>query len=115
MGEANYAQSIDRGVELLKLSQILQSEKDGVDRPLPGVFDRTKTLDQFAIDVDRAVIHMLHLHQLIPMMLELSELGRHLHKRGEIKVAYGDDFSRAALDHFLRIHEIAKPVPGVIA
>lgn len=28
-----WREQVDRGVELLKLCQVLQSEKDGVDRP----------------------------------------------------------------------------------
>ena len=50
----NYADEINKGIELLELCHRLQSEKDGIDRPAPGVIDKTKTLDQFAKDISNS-------------------------------------------------------------
>ncbi len=95
------AEQIDRGIELLKLCQKLQSEKDGVDRPEPFLIDKTKTLDQFAQDIGQAITNMAALHKLIPMMMQLSELGHSLDAAGKIKVDYGDDYSQKALEYFV--------------
>lgn len=104
----NYKEEIERGMELLVLCQKLQSEKDGVDRPLPGVIDKTKTLDQFAKDIGRAMTNMSALHKLIPMMLQLGELGRKLEAEGKITVDYGDDYSTTALKSILAEHGLGK-------
>lgn len=93
----NITKDIDRGIELLKLCQKLQSEKDGVARPAPGEIDKTKTLDQFAMDISAACTNMAALHKLIPMVLQLAELGRKLEADKKITVDIGDDYSTAAL------------------
>ncbi|MEX3960152.1 hypothetical protein [Trinickia sp. EG282A] len=97
---------IDRGLELLALCQVLQSEKDGVDRPAPFAIDKSKTLDQFAKDINAASTSMAALRKLIPQMLRLAELGRKLEADGKLEVGYGDDYSSAALDFVLREHGV---------
>jgi hypothetical protein len=87
----------DRGVELLKLCLKMQCEKDGVNRPEVFEIDKSKTLDQFRMDISEAVVNMTALKQLLPMMLKLSEIGRNLEKAEKIKVDYGDDYAEAAL------------------
>src|SRR3546814_2072531 len=71
-----HREEIERGIELLRLCQQLQSEKDGIDRPGLEEFDKTKVLDGFAMDINTAVTNMSALYKLIPMMLQLSALGR---------------------------------------
>ncbi|TDA48097.1 hypothetical protein [Burkholderia pyrrocinia] len=102
----DHAAQIDRGLELLVLCQALQSEKDGVDRPAPFAIDKSKTLDQFAKDINAASTNMAALHKLIPQMLRLAELGRKLEADGKLEVGYGDDYSSAALDFVLREHGV---------
>ncbi|WP_323025760.1 hypothetical protein [Castellaniella sp.] len=97
-------QAIERGVALLEQCQRLQSEKDGVDRPAPGVIDKTKTLDQFAQDVSEAITYMTALYRLMPMGLRLGALGRELERQGKIKLDYGDDYAQAALEYVLSEH-----------
>ncbi|HEY0843396.1 hypothetical protein [Methylotenera sp.] len=97
----DYKQQIERGIELLKLCQQLQSEKDGVNRPEPFIIDKTKELDQFAQDIGAAIVNISALNKLFPMMLALGELGRKLHAEGKIEVDYGDDFSTSALGYVL--------------
>lgn len=98
---ANDKDEIGRGIELLVLCQQLQSEKDGIVRPEPGEHDKTKTLDDFAVDVDRAISNMTLLRRLVPMMLQLDEIGRKLEASGQLSVRVGEDYSVAALK-FLR-------------
>lgn len=93
----SYEESIERGIELLTLCQELQSEKDGIDRPQPGQIDKTKTLDAFAMDILTAREYMASLHKLIPLMLQLAELGRELERQGKLQLVAGDDISAEAL------------------
>ncbi|MBN3760950.1 hypothetical protein [Burkholderia sp. Ac-20365] len=97
---------IDRGLELLALCQVLQSEKDGVDRPAPFAIDPSKTLDQFAKDISVASTNMAALRKLIPLMLRLTDLGRKLEVEGKLAIEYGDDYSGAALAFVLREHGV---------
>lgn len=98
----SYKESIEKGIELLKLCNRLQSEKDGVTRPDPGDIDKTKTLDQFAIDINESIAYMSTLHTLMPMSIRLAELGRLLEKQGKITPSCGDDYAMLALDYVLR-------------
>ncbi|ODP34983.1 hypothetical protein [Pandoraea sp. ISTKB] len=100
----DHTAQIDRGLELLALCQSLQSEKDGVDRPAPFAIDKSKTLDQFAKDINAACTNMAALRKLIPQMLRLAELGRKLESDGKLDVECGDDYSSAALNFVLREH-----------
>lgn len=92
---------IERGIELLWLCQDLQSEKDGVDRPGKGQIDKSKTLDEFAMDINQAATNMSMLHLLFPMMEKLSELGRKLESDGKLEVCHGDRYDQAALKFVL--------------
>lgn len=94
---AKYKEQIDRGIELLRLCQQLQSEKDGVNRPDPFVIDKTKTLDQFAQDICAAINNMTALDKLLPMMIQLGELGRKLEQDGKVSLVVGDDYYTTAL------------------
>lgn len=103
---SDFHKEIDRGMELLRLCQTLQSGVDGVDRPAPGVIDKTKTLDQFAKDISNSLTYMSSLHKLVPMMLQLGELGQKLDTEGKIAVDVGDDYNQAALNYLLAEHGI---------
>lgn len=91
----------DRGIELLQLCSDLQSEKDGVPRPKINDIDKSKTLDQFAMDIQTAATNMKALYNLFPLMNDLSALGRKLHADGKISAGWDGDYSRLALDYFL--------------
>jgi hypothetical protein len=93
---------------LLVLCQDLQSEKDGVVRPAPGVVDRSKTLDPFARDIAESVMYVFNMKRLMPMSEALAVAGRLLHEQGKIKVDAGDDYARAALDHLLASYGLPK-------
>lgn len=108
-----WKEEVDRGVELLKLCQRLQNEKDGVDRPEPFVIDKSKVLDEFARDIRAAITNMKALHELIPQMLTLAELGKRLADDGAIKVEYGDDWAAAALTYLCAQHGIPDANTGL--
>ena len=103
-----YQDDIEQGIDLLKLCQRLQSEKDGVRRPDVDVFvDKTKTLDEFAMRIFRAVTYMVSLRQLLPMKQRLGDLGRELERRGKISIAWGDDYAVAALNFVMSEYGMA--------
>lgn len=97
----SYKEDIERGVELLQLCQKLQSEKDGIDRPELHVIDKTKTLDEFAMDISKAATWMYSLYKLVPMMENLAALGRKLESDGKISVDAGESYSEAVLNYLL--------------
>ncbi|WP_232455726.1 hypothetical protein [Burkholderia ubonensis] len=66
----------------------------------------SKTLDQFAKDINTASTNMAALHKLILQALRLADLGRKLEAEGKLEVGYGDDYSSAALDFVLRQHGV---------
>lgn len=96
-----WKKQIERGIELLELCNELQTEKDGVNRPKLFEIDKSKTLDQFAMDISQAATNMSSLHMLFPMMNDLAELGRKLESESKIEVDVGDSLSIAALNYLL--------------
>jgi hypothetical protein len=97
----DYKKQIERGIELLSLCNDLQTQKDGVDRPKIGEFDKSKVLDEFAMDISQASTNMTSLHMLFPLMNDLALLGRKLVDDGKLNVTIGDSLSRSALDYIL--------------
>ncbi|EGQ9742389.1 hypothetical protein FWP33_07625 [Vibrio parahaemolyticus] len=91
---------IDKGIDLLWLCQKFQSDKDGIDRPTHFQIDKSKTLDQFAQDVNRSATNMAALYKLFPMEDRLTTLGRELEKKGLIEVGYGECYAESALAYF---------------
>jgi len=102
----SYEKDIERGIELLKLCQQLQSEKDGVVRPEPGAYDRTKALDEFACDIDQTITYLAALHRLMPLATQLSQLGRELERQDKIKVSAADDYAAMAINFLLKEYGI---------
>jgi hypothetical protein len=99
----SYEKEIQKGIELLKLCQQLQTQQDGIQRPDVGVVDKSKVLDQFAIDVNQSISLMSSLYQLIPMRTKLAELGMNLERQGKIKIAVGEDYADIALKYVLNV------------
>ncbi|WP_199031402.1 hypothetical protein [Ralstonia sp. ASV6] len=106
-GYVDYKGQIDRGIELLKLCQRLQSERDGVDRSEATQIDKSKINDVFAQDISTAIANMSALHKLIPQASLLAELGLKLADEGKIKVGHGDDYAAAAIRFVLAEHGLA--------
>lgn len=94
-----------RGEELLWLCQDLQSAKDGIDRPSKDCWDKSKTLDDFAMDINRSATYMVSLLKLLPMNDKLTELGKKLEADGKIEPLFiGNSYSDAALNYLLKEH-----------
>lgn len=102
-----YESQVMRGIELLELCQKLQSEKDGVDRPDPLSIVKSKKLDQFALDVENAIVWMSSILKLYPQSQKLAQLGKELEAQGKIKLEAVDSYSEVALDYLCHQHGIA--------
>lgn len=94
------AQIVERGIDLLSLCQKLQSDVDGISRPDIFSVDKSKELDQFAMDINETALYLGMLLKLIPMQEKLSEIGKKLENSGQIKMNIGDSFAEAALGFF---------------
>lgn len=90
---------VDRGHELLQAFLSLQNEQDGIDRPDLFSIDKSKTLDQIAMDVTEVATYLSTLIKLVPMQAELTDLGRRLESEGKISVLAGDSYSDLALEY----------------
>lgn len=92
---------INRAISLLKLCQVLQSEKDGVDRPAFGEIDKSKIIDDFAKDVNESILYVAMLHKLLPMQDKLVEIGKKLEAQGKISVMSGESYVEVSLNYLI--------------
>ncbi|MFJ5375219.1 hypothetical protein ACIPTP_22090 [Pectobacterium versatile] len=91
-----------QGINLLLLCQQLQSEKDGIKRPLPhrvGV-QVDEVRDAFARQIQDVCLYVVQLDNLLAMQRQLVELGRQLEQEGKMMVLPGDSYADAALAWF---------------
>lgn len=88
----------DNIVELLELSQLLQSEKDGRKRPAPGAYSRDE--DEFTVRIHSACGHALQLRRLLPVTTTLKAIGTEMESWGEISMLPGEDYAQKALARF---------------
>lgn len=100
------ALAADEMVALLTLCQQLQSEKDGRERPVPGVYSREE--DDFADRIRAACGYARQLRQLLPMMSGLSVIGSELERRGEIHVITGESYANRALAYLMAQYQPAQ-------
>ncbi|KFX11053.1 hypothetical protein [Pectobacterium atrosepticum] len=99
MSETSLSQ---QGISLLLRCQQLQSEKDGIKRPLPfkvGV-QADEELDDFARQIQDVCLYVVQLDNLLAMQRQLVELGRQLEQTGKIAVPAGDSYADAAMAWF---------------
>lgn len=95
-GQQSVAQ---HGISLLLLCQQLQSEKDGIKRPLPlnlGV-QADEELDDFARQIQNVCVSLAQLDNLLAMQRQLADHGRQLEQSGNITVTAGNSYADAAL------------------
>lgn len=86
-------------IALLTRCLQLQSEKDGISRPLPdkapvGLSD---TFDDFARQIHQACLYASMADSLLALQGRLADAGRQLEQRGQLHVEYGDSYAAAAL------------------
>ncbi|KAB1469140.1 hypothetical protein FZI27_20235 [Cronobacter sakazakii] len=81
------------------LCQEFQCQKDGIQRPLLGEIDKSKVLDEFALDIVTSATLFLSLYMLQPMAERLASVARKLEQKGLIVVEPGESYAEAALDY----------------
>ncbi|MDX6917779.1 hypothetical protein R9X49_22035 [Pectobacterium carotovorum] len=93
-----------QGINLLLLCQQLQSDKDGIKRPLPfraGV-NADEELDAFARQIQSVCISLSQLDNLLAMQRQLADFGRQLELTGKLKVTAGESYADAAMTWLAR-------------
>lgn len=85
-------------VSLLLLCQQLQSEKDGVLRPAPGLFAQR---DAFGDRINTACFNALRLQQSLPLMEQLTSLGKQMERQGKLSLQAGEDYATAVIAWFV--------------
>ena len=103
MSDKKTEKVVERGCELLQQLINYQTANDGVDRPALFSFDKSKTLDQFTMDVEEVATYLTSIQKLIPMQAELASLGRKLEASGKIVVDGGESYAEKALA-YLKVH-----------
>ncbi|EOW6430003.1 hypothetical protein ACOZVK_003779 [Cronobacter sakazakii] len=88
-------------IELLKLCQQLQTQKDGIRRPEPGTFDPAAKMDTFARNIANSCLWLTHIEAMLPVLGQLTELGKELEKEGKIKPEAGDNYASLAVSWLL--------------
>lgn len=86
-------------IALLTRCLQLQSEKDGIPRPLPdkapvGLSD---TFDDFARQIHQACLYASMTDSLLALQNRLADTGRQLEQHGQLRVEDGDSYAAAAL------------------
>ncbi|MEB5924753.1 hypothetical protein [Franconibacter daqui] len=84
-------------IELLKLCQQLQTQKDGIRRPEPGTFDPTAMMDPFASNIANSCLWLTHIEAMLPVLEQLTQLGKELEKEGKIQPEAGDNYASLAV------------------
>ena len=105
MTQKSLNQISDRSVLLLEQLYKMQTATDGVDRPELFSIDKTRTLDQFALDVMDAILLVQQAKILNQQVSKLTELGRTLESKGKIKVEIGDCYSDKTIEFMSNLLE----------
>ncbi len=91
---------VEKGHDILQTFINYQNKADGIDRPDLFTVDKSKTLDDIAMETSEVATYLSSLIKLIPMQSELSRIGRKLESEGKIKCDIGDSYAELALKYF---------------
>lgn len=93
-----------RGDELLRLCHKMKCEQDGIKRPEPLKFHIGLNYDQFAEDVDQALLNHVSLIKMSSLEEGLVKLGSIMRDAKTIEVSSEDNLASAALNHVLCLY-----------
>ena len=96
-----------RGDELLRLCHKMKCEQDGIKRPEPLKFHIGLNYDQFAEDVDQALLNHTSLLKMSSLEKGMVKLGSIMRDAKTIEVSSEDDLASAALAHILFLYGLA--------
>ncbi|WP_226092964.1 hypothetical protein LF929_015965 [Dickeya oryzae] len=87
----------DEIITLLTLCQTLQSEKDGVERPAPGIYSRER--DDFSARINDACVCAKQLQELLLMANQLTSVGTEMERQGQLQVSVGMSYPQAIVEY----------------
>ncbi len=95
-----------RGEELLRMCHKMQCEKDRMKRPEPLVFHTGENYDQFAQDIDQALLNHMSLLKTTSLEKGLEKLGRLMKDNHLLDDVVDIDLASQALRHALYFYGI---------
>jgi hypothetical protein len=97
LSDPNANEAADDSIDLLKLCQKLQSDRDKRKRTSPEKYSRDE--DAFAERIRFACGNALLQHRLLPVTTILSAIGAGMERRREITLLPGEDYAQKALEY----------------
>lgn len=96
---------VERTIDLLILLQTKQSMEDGVNRPHPLEFDRSKELDSFSLEIQEIVTYLLLSKENNKAIDRLTRIGEKLIEFNKVNEDFNVKLSEVALDYIEREYE----------
>lgn len=96
---------IERAIELLVQLQTKQSIEDGINRPHPLEFDRSKQVDDFALDIQEVITYLLLSKENNKSIDRLTQIGKKLIESNKVSENFDVKYSEVALDYIEKEYE----------
>jgi hypothetical protein len=100
-----YFHIVERAIELLILLQTKQSAEDGVNRPHPLEFDRSKEIDNFSLDIQEVITYLLLSKENNKSIDRLTQIGKKLIESNKVNENFDVKLSEVALDYIEKEYE----------
>lgn len=89
----------ERAIELLIQLQTKQTIEDGVDRPHPLEFDRSKQIDEFSLDIQEVIAYLLQSKENNKSIDKLTRMGQKLIETNKAPSDFDTKLSEIALNY----------------
>lgn len=94
----------ERAIELLIQLQTKQTIEDGVDRPHPLEFDRSKQIDDFSLDIQEVIAYLLQSKENNKSIDKLTRMGQKLIETNKAPSDFDTKLSEIALNYIENEH-----------
>lgn len=94
----------ERAIELLIQLQTKQTIEDGVDRPHPLEFDRSKQIDDFSLDIQEVIAYLLQSKENNKSIDKLTRMGQKLIEANKAPSDFDTKLSEIALNYIENEH-----------
>jgi len=94
----------ERAIELLIQLQTKQTIEDGVDRPHPLEFDRSKQIDEFSLDIQEVIAYLLQSKENNKSIDKLTRMGQKLIETNKAPSDFDTKLSEIALNYIENEH-----------
>lgn len=98
------AEIAERAIELLIQLQTKQTIEDGVDRPHPLEFDRSKQIDDFSLDIQEVIAYLLQSKENNKSIDKLTRMGQKLIETNKAPSDFDTKLSEIALNYIENEH-----------